>query len=272
MDKLKFSSSFLYKTGERIIPGSVSESVISEHYSRYDFASEFCMDKKVLNVASGCGYGSEVLMKSAVETFNVDISENLVAYGNNKYGSYRNHFLKMDAQNLQFPDKFFDAIVSFETFEHLPDYRKFLDECHRVLKDDGILIVSTPNKIITSPGLDNPINRFHFKEWKFKELNSELHNFFNINGVYGQHFTKPMVVSGTKIDKNKRAITYFCYNFIPAFIFKLIKKYYLRYREIPANNVVIHEKDRVKKANEIDFDLNNDKYAYAVIIFVLNKK
>lgn len=151
MDTLKFSDDFLFNTGEKIIPGAVSSGVISEHITRYLFSSDFCQDKVILNVACGSGYGSEILIKRAQNVFNIDISEKLVAYGNSRYGKYNNHFLQMDAQDLKFPENYFDVVVSFETLEHLPYPEKFLSECCRVLKTDGKLILSTPNKIITSP-------------------------------------------------------------------------------------------------------------------------
>lgn len=273
MPQLKFSNSFLYKTGERIIPGSVSNAVLSEHYSRYIFASEFCQNKKVLNVASGCGYGSEVLLKTASEIFNVDIDGELVAYGNNKYGNCKNHFLKMDAQNLQFPEEFFDSIVSFETFEHLPDYKKFITECRRVLKSNGSIVLSMPNKIISSPWLEKPVNRFHFKEWEYNELISELRNTFDIHGVFGQHFITPIIVSSnTEWSSILRRIIYFCYDLMPSFIFKLIKKYYLGYKEIRETDIVVESIHRINRATGIDFHLDNSGRAYAIIILILSKK
>jgi SAM-dependent methyltransferase len=49
-----------------------------------------------------------------------------------------------DAQTLPFPDQSFDAVVSVEVIEHVPDGRAMLTECHRVLKPGGWAVVSTP--------------------------------------------------------------------------------------------------------------------------------
>lgn len=272
MSQLKFSNSFLYRTGERIIPGAVSESVLSEHYSRYIFASEFCQNKKVLNVASGCGYGSEVLLKTVAEVFNVDIDEELIAYGNKKYANYKNHFVKMDAQNMQLPDKFFDSIVSFETFEHLPDHRKFIMECSRVLKNDGSIILSMPNKIISSPGLEKPANKFHFKEWEYNELIEELSDAFDIHGVFGQNFMTPTVTPDTGLSRILWSIIYFCYDLTPAVLLKYVKKYYLGYKEVLASDVVVEQSHRINPADEANFYLDSSGRAYAIIILILSKK
>lgn len=271
MDPLKFDDSFLYKTGERIIPGSVSPAALSEHYTRYFFALDLCRGKKVLNVACGAGYGSEVLAQSASEIFNVDFSEQSVAYGNRHYGSYKNHFLTMDAQKMDFPDNFFDVIVSFETFEHLPRYRKFLNECFRVLKKDGQLILSMPNKNITSPGLKKPLNPFHFKEWTITEFRKAIAGRFKILSLYGQNFTQPNRYSGLLTGKPVRALFSLIYAYTPAFIFKLIKVYGLKYKVVSLSEIKLLDKDRLFKAKNEDFALNARGLGYAIMLFILKK-
>ena len=46
--------------------------------------------------------------------------------------------------NLSFPDESFDFILSFDVFEHIPDYKIAISECFRVLKDGGKMIFSVP--------------------------------------------------------------------------------------------------------------------------------
>lgn len=272
MDQLKFNNSFLYKTRERIIPGAVSMSVLSDHYSRYVFAASYCADRRVLNVASGCGYGSEVLMRKAREVFNVDISENLIAFGNNKYGSCFNHFIKMDAQNLALPDNFFDAIVSFETLEHLPDPERFIAECFRVLKDDGTLILSTPNKTVSSPDTEKPYNKFHFKEWKLEALKEELSKHYNLAGVYGQNYIFPRTMPGGIFNSINAKLNEVVYKLTPGGIFKIIKKYVLKYQEYGIDEVVIDETSRVREASEAEFQIGREGRSYLVMILRLSKR
>jgi SAM-dependent methyltransferase len=50
-----------------------------------------------------------------------------------------------DANNLPIKNNSVDIITSFDMIEHLYDPEKFLEEARRVLKDDGLLIVATPN-------------------------------------------------------------------------------------------------------------------------------
>jgi SAM-dependent methyltransferase len=46
---------------------------------------------------------------------------------------------------LPYDDNFFDAITFTEVIEHLEDHRKILKEINRVLKKDGVLVITTPN-------------------------------------------------------------------------------------------------------------------------------
>jgi SAM-dependent methyltransferase len=67
------------------------------------------------------------------------------------------------------PDASFDAVVSFETVEHISDDRAFLTEVRRVLRPGGLLLLSTPNKDVTSPD-GPPANPFHVREYLIHDL------------------------------------------------------------------------------------------------------
>ncbi len=271
MNKINFDDDFIYKTGERIIPGAVSVASLSEHYTRYYFVKDLCRGKRVLNVACGAGYGSEVLIGSAKEVYNIDISEKLVAYGNLKYGNYKNHFLTMDAQKMSFPDGYFDIIVSFETFEHLPKYKSFLSECHRVLGKDGQMVVSMPNKNITSPNLKKPLNPFHFKEWTVAEFKKAIAGIYDLRSLYGQNFTPPNNYSKLFSSKISRFLRNFIYTHTPAVIFKIIKIHFLKFKEIPAKEIRLFDKDKIVRAKDVDFQLNKKGLGYAIMIVLLKK-
>ncbi len=51
-----------------------------------------------------------------------------------------------DATHLDFPDAYFDKVIASEVIEHIPDWKKSLSEMHRVLKRNGELVLSTPNR------------------------------------------------------------------------------------------------------------------------------
>jgi len=100
------------------------------------------------------------------------------------------HFVCCDATKLPFSGSSFDVVVSFETIEHVKSPRAFLAESKRVLKQGGLLILSTPNKEVVSPLFRKPLNRFHLKEFTSKELQEMVSQFFSNVDLYAQHHLK----------------------------------------------------------------------------------
>jgi SAM-dependent methyltransferase len=80
----------------------------------------------------------------------------------------------------------FDSVVSLETLEHIRDQRAFLDNVKDSLKKSGKLILSTPNKMYTSPFLPKPLNPYHVSEFYLGPLLNFLgEHGFRVDYVYG---------------------------------------------------------------------------------------
>ena len=175
-------------TGERVVPGKTPQTIYDEHIYRYIFAASLAENKLVLDVACGTGYGVGYMVeKGAGEVVGVDISMAAVDYAQERLGrNNKANFVCADAIRLPFVDNAFDVVVSFETIEHIRQYRKFLAECLRVLKENGLLICSTPNRRIFSPNLAKPINTFHIKEFWPEEFYRLLRRYFADITLYGQ--------------------------------------------------------------------------------------
>jgi SAM-dependent methyltransferase len=134
-------------TGERIVPGKTPEPMFREHEARYVFAGRYVLGKSVVDVASGAGIGTSYLSNiGAVSCIGLDIDPEAIEYAKAAY--HKCEFLQSDATETGLPDSSVDVIVSFETIEHITDQKKFLVECKRILKPNGQLICSTPNRTI----------------------------------------------------------------------------------------------------------------------------
>lgn len=177
---------------ERINPKTDSSSdVYKEHIERYLFAKQYVKNKRVLDIACGNGYGSEVLLSGgAKEVCGVDISSLVIDEANKNYVLENLKFKQGSAERIEFPDNYFDVVVSFETIEHLNNRENFLREVKRVLRPSGIFIVSTPNRILTSCYLfyKHPFNEFHKVEYKKKEFLPILNKYFEVIDLLGQRF------------------------------------------------------------------------------------
>ncbi len=172
-------------TGERFVP-ELSGQIAYEHFHRYAFASEFAKNKRVLDIASGEGYGSALLAAAAREVVGVDISNQAVNHAREKYKGVGNlSFIQGECKKVPCPDGSFDVVVSFETLEHTRDQAEFLSEIKRVLVKDGILVISTPNKKIYSDdrNYDNP---YHVLELDKDDFNVLLNSHFTRTSLWGQ--------------------------------------------------------------------------------------
>ena len=150
-------------TGERFHPDLAGE-MWAEHWHRYHFVLPFLAGKKVLDVASGEGYGSALMATVAIEVNGLDVSGTAVAHASATYAERQNlRFTQGSCGRLPFDDATFDTVVSFETIEHIHEQDEFLDEIKRVLKPSGLLIISSPNRAEYSDARGYS-NEFHVRE------------------------------------------------------------------------------------------------------------
>ena len=160
---------------ERVLPNDErTKFLFQEHVIRYLFASQFVTSKTVLDAACGSGYGSSILLESgAKKVVGIDNSSEAIEYCEKNYKKENLEFKKDNCEKINL-DTQFDVAISFETIEHLKNQDNFLSEIKRVLKNDGIFIVSTPNTETYPSG--NPFHSKEFTESEFKQfLGKYLH-------------------------------------------------------------------------------------------------
>jgi SAM-dependent methyltransferase len=92
----------------------------------------------------------------------VDLSADAIAYARTRYARPNVEFRVDDLLAPRLDDRSFDVVCSLETLEHLPDRDAFLREVVRVLRDDGVFVVSTPACDATT---ERPENPFHCVEY-----------------------------------------------------------------------------------------------------------
>lgn len=175
-------------TGERCIEGTTPQRIWVDHISRYEYARRYVAEKTVLDIACGTGYGSrELCLGAARRVVGVDISDEAIDYACMQYRNIE--FRVGDISKIDFPENSFDVITCFETIEHVEDHKVSLKELKRVLRLNGVLLISSPNRKVVSPSrsrTDSPANQFHIKEFDTREFISILSNYFVVEKVYGQ--------------------------------------------------------------------------------------
>jgi len=174
-----------WNTGERLHPFFVTNNYVN-HLRVYQYIRQFTAGKQVLDVGCGVGYGTALLASTAARAVGIDIARKAVNEAFRLYPA--GEFLRMDAENMTFPDASFDVIVSTENFEHLPDQAKHVRELARVVRPDGFCFVATPNPELFL-GQNNP---FHTKENTYAEL----------RGLFTRCFREVEIVEPTRVPAN----------------------------------------------------------------------
>lgn len=171
-------------TGERLVT-NVCNSTMIEHLHRYAFAKNYIAGKEVLDIASGEGYGSSLMAQTAKSVTGVDISEEAVAHARVKYKKNNLSYLQGSADNIPLEARRFDVVVSFETIEHHDRHEEMLSEIKRVLREDGIMIMSSPDKK-NYTDLPKSKNEFHVKELYTHEFKALISKYFRYHYMFFQ--------------------------------------------------------------------------------------
>ncbi len=171
-------------TGERFTPECVREMAY-EHWHRYAWAAEQLGGLEVLDAACGEGYGSRLLAARAQSVVGLDIDADTVEHARARYRKDNLHFDCGSVTELPYADDRFDAVVSFETLEHLEAHDKLMSEFRRVLRPTGFLLISSPDRKTYSDetGYNNP---HHLRELYRDEFESLIGAHFPAFELYGQ--------------------------------------------------------------------------------------
>lgn len=171
-------------TGERVVPGQVDPDLWNEHIARYVYASSFCTGARVLDAGTGAGYGCATLADNARSVVGLDIAHDAVRFASAEYDRPNASWLQASLVALPFTGDAFDVVVAFEVIEHLADWRQFLQEARRVLRDGGVFLVSTPNKSFYAESREqsgpNPFHEYEFEYAEFRDALCEVFPYVHI--------------------------------------------------------------------------------------------
>lgn len=163
-------------TSER---GAQFDGITAFHYT---YAGRFTSSKNVLDIGTGLGEGAYYLARlNARHVLGVDNFKTAIRHARKNFIAHNLTYRSMDTFNLDTLRNRFDVITAFEIIEHLPrgTYERFLRTAKALLIPSGIFILSTPNKLISSPNRNKPHNPFHTKEYTPDELMNICKPFFD---------------------------------------------------------------------------------------------
>lgn len=159
-------------TGERTVPGVPGENYwFRRHEAAYAWARRFARGR-VLEVGCGEGYGTALLAAQGGRVVGLDYDAPTVAHAARRYPAAT--FVRGNLAALPVGSGTVHLLATLQVIEHVWDHPQFVRECARVLRADGVLLVTTPNRLTFSPGRDQPLNPFHTKEFTVTELTGLL--------------------------------------------------------------------------------------------------
>lgn len=182
-------------TGERMVPWADEPSIIHEHLHRYLFSAALVEGKAVLDLGSGEGYGSHILSRTASRVVGIELDTLAVSHARLNYSAPNLEFVEGSVLKLDdFEDGSFDVAVCFEVIEHITDHEQLVAGVARVLRPDGVFVVSTPDREVYNATLGH-VNPYHLKELDRQEFSSLLLGHFGHVAMYGQRATVGSLLS-----------------------------------------------------------------------------
>ncbi|MFC0628554.1 class I SAM-dependent methyltransferase [Kribbella deserti] len=153
-------------TGERTVPGIWHENYwFARHEAAYRWLTGLGLPsgRRVLEAGCGEGYGAGLLAAAgAAAVLGLDYDTAAIRHVHKRYAI---PCVQGNLVQTGFADDSFDLVVSLQTIEHLWEQPRFVTECRRVLRPDGTLVVSTPNRLTFPSG-----NWYHTRELTGPEL------------------------------------------------------------------------------------------------------
>ncbi len=184
-------------TGERTLPDVPAENYwYRRHLAVYEWIGARVAGLRVLDMACGEGYGSEVLWRSAHSVVGVDANPEAHAHATLRYAREGLTFERGMVENWGVPASF-DAIVFLQTIEHVQDPVAVLGHFRSLLATGGVVYVSTPNVLtLAGPGREKSDNPWHLREYRVVEFETLCRTVFGSVEVLGLFHARKLRVHG----------------------------------------------------------------------------
>ena len=152
---------------------------ISFHYR---IASEYLRPGDVvLDIASGKGFGGDIMANRGCQVVCADIDQSKLDEGRELFQRKEITFSRQNVFDMTFPNDMFDVVTSMETMEHVADVDRYLTQLKRVLRPNGLLILSTPQNALGHI----PLTPAHEKEYSLQEFRLLCGRHFQIEKIIG---------------------------------------------------------------------------------------
>lgn len=156
-------------TGERTLPDVPEENYwYRRHLAVYEWIAARVGGLRVVDMACGEGYGSEVLARTAATVVGVDANPEAHEHARLRYTRANLRFARDLVERFAEPC---DAVVFLQTIEHVQSPGEILDHFKAMVAPGGVAYVSTPNLLTLAPaGAEKSDNPWHVREYRADEF------------------------------------------------------------------------------------------------------
>lgn len=180
----------------------------------------FDFNKKVLEISSGKGLMLKTLRDRGYNVIGTEVNDEYIEFAKREF---QLNLVKMKDGKIDFPDNYFDIVLSFDVFEHIPDSDFHLQEIQRVLTPNGFYLLSTPNKLTNIPF--EIIKEKSFTKWR--KYHCSLHTYWKLkkrflNNNFEVEFLNIPLINDYFKNKIKKYLGFF-----GLFLIKIINPDYL---------------------------------------------
>jgi 2-polyprenyl-3-methyl-5-hydroxy-6-metoxy-1,4-benzoquinol methylase len=159
-------------TGERTLPDVPEENYwYRRHLAVYEWIAARSGGLRVVDMACGEGYGSDLLARAAASVVGVDANPEAHEHARRRYVRPNLRFERDLVESFAEPC---DAVVFLQTIEHVREPGAILEHFSSMLAPGGVAYVSTPNLLTLAPaGAEKSDNPWHVREYRaaeFREL------------------------------------------------------------------------------------------------------
>jgi SAM-dependent methyltransferase len=167
-------------TGERTLPDVPEENYwFRRHLAVYEWIAPRVAGARVVDMACGEGYGSEVLARSASSVVGVDANPEAHEHANLRYTAPGLRFDRGLVETYGEPAAF-NAVVFLQTIEHVQDPIAVLTHFRSLLAPGGVAYITTPNLLtLAAPGAEKSGNPWHIKEYRVEEFRELCESVFS---------------------------------------------------------------------------------------------
>jgi 2-polyprenyl-3-methyl-5-hydroxy-6-metoxy-1,4-benzoquinol methylase len=158
--------------GERTLPDVPEENYwFQRHVAVYEWVASQVAGKRVIDMASGEGYGADLLAAAGAASV-VGVEANPDAFEHARL-RYRRANLRFERSMVEVYAEPCDAVVFLQTIEHVQDPGAVLEHFKAMLAPGGVVFVSTPNVLtLAPPGAARSDNPWHVREYRPAEFAS----------------------------------------------------------------------------------------------------